>query len=348
MRPVYLNGRVLNQPISGVERYGQEVFRRLPGNFKVLKPPSAFRGALGHLWEQIYLPGRVGNNGFLYSPANTAPLLAINQVVTIHDVSVLDCPEWFRPDFARWYRFLIPRLARRASAVITDSEFSKGRIISQCQIPSEKIYTIPCGVDFGRFNGAPSGTQDQDQIRQTFGLDREYILSVGTIEPRKNLQMLLQAWKSIRNSAASIVLAIAGGEKAHIRAGRLSQEDEGVIFLGRVPDEFLPGLYAGATAFIYPSIYEGFGLPILEAMACGTPVIASNCTAIPEVVGSAGLLVDPVDVVNLASAITRLLSDQSLRTRLAALGKERAALYSWQKTADRIWEVLVTHADRAG
>lgn len=347
MRPLYLNGRFFTQPISGVERYGREVFRRFPANLTVLLPQDRVRGVFGHLWEQCYLPRKIGNDGLLYSPANTGPILVKNQVVTIHDVSVLDHPEWFRSGFARWYRFLIPRLVQRASAVITDSEFSKNRIIYQCQIPAEKIFPIPCGVDLEKFSSSPLEAH-MEMIRRVYGVGQDYILSVGTIEPRKNIQMLVEAWKSIRESYAPAVLVIAGGEKDHFRTGRLPQEEAGVLYLGRVPDALLPGLYTGARAFVYPSIYEGFGLPILEAMASGAPVIASNCTAIPEVVGNAGLLVAPGEVGSLAEGMARLLSDRPLQIQLAELGRDRAALFSWEATAERIWEVLVAHTDGDG
>jgi glycosyltransferase involved in cell wall biosynthesis len=178
-----------------------------------------------------------------------------------------------------------------------------------------------------------------EMVQNKYGLDGKYILSVSTIEPRKNFPVLFRAWQKIKKPFAPMVLVIVGGGKPHFRKV-FPENDEDVIFLGRVPDEHLPSLYAGASAFIYPSVYEGFGLPILEAMACGVPVIASNCTAIPEVVGPAGILVDPVDADGLAEAIKKLLSDRTLRDQMAMLGKRRAASYSWKATADRIWDVL--------
>jgi glycosyltransferase involved in cell wall biosynthesis len=303
------------------------------------------RGGTGHLWEQVFLPGHVPKNGLLLSLANTGPLLLRNHVITIHDISPYDHPEWFQPVFARWYRFLLPILARRSRLVITDSNFSKSRISSSFNIPPEKIVSIPCGVDLERFSALDLADSNSGSIRKKYGLIGKYILSVGTIEPRKNIHGLIRAWELVKARIAPTMLVVVGEEKQHFRRVGLPSYLDQIKFLGRVPDDHLPALYRGASAFIYPSLYEGFGLPVLEAMACGTPVIASNRTAVPEVVGSAGILVDPTDETNMAESIFELFSRPELQAQLRLEGRQRAEKFSWQSTADRIWEVL---SDLAG
>ncbi|MHB1282845.1 MAG: glycosyltransferase family 4 protein [Metallibacterium scheffleri] len=298
-------------------------------------------GMRGHAWEQLRLPGHCRGK-LLWSPSNTGPLAVRNQVVTIHDVVPLDHPEWLNPRFAAWYRFLIPRLARRVKHVIVDSDFTRQRLIAHTGIGPGKISVIHCGVD-ARFR--PQSPEAINSARAALQVPPgRYVLSVGSLEPRKNLGRLLLAWQSaLSELPADAWLVVAGAKgKGLVFADvpELAHLPARVHLAGYVPEEALPALYAGADAFVYPSMYEGFGVPPLEAMACGIPTLVSNRTSIPEVVGDAALQVDPFDVNAIAQGLVQLSTDANLRAKLGRVGRERAALYTWDHTAKRTLQVL--------
>ena len=277
----------------------------------------------------------------LFSPANTGPLSVAKQVVTIHDLSVIDRPEGFNPSFRAFYRFLLPRLARRVRAVITVSAFTRERLIEWAKILPSRVYVIPNGVD-RRFS--PQQIDSIEKLRNALQIPSPYyILSLGSIEPRKNLPRLFAAWERIRREVPDEVwLVVAGGKgkSSVFKDVGIQRLPPRVHLTGRVADELLPTLYSGALAFVYPSLYEGFGLPPLEAMACGTPVLTSNVTSLPEVVGDAGLLVDPYNVEAIAHGIRRLVEDSALREELKRKGLERAKQFTWERTAELTWAVL--------
>ena len=191
---ILVNARSFGRRVTGVERYAREVTARL-GNRIDLVGTSATQGFGGHCWEQIALPRRMNRGTILWSPANSGPLAVSDQVVTIHDLSVIDHPEWFERCFAAWYRFLLPRLAQRASVVITDSNYSKIRIQEGFRISEEKIIVAPCGVDVEKFR--PQSESRHDLVRRKYALPKVYALYVGTLEPRKNLRRLLNAWAQV-------------------------------------------------------------------------------------------------------------------------------------------------------
>jgi len=292
------------------------------------------------------LPGRVRGK-LLWSPANTGPVVRRNQVVTIHDIAPLDHPEWMSPRFAAWYGWLTPRLAHQCRAIITDSLFTKSRLIERLGVSEEKINAIAIGVD-SAFR--PASEEDISTMRRAYRLpEGNYLLSLSTLEPRKNLARLLAAWAQLRedrNIAENFSLVLAGeeGDNRIFRGTGLATIPSGVHFTGRVEDQFLPALYSGATAFAYPSIYEGFGLPLLEAMACGTPVLCGNRASLPEVIGDAGLLVDPYDVDAITEGLRTLLLDDALRDRFRHEGFERANAYSWEACASKTLAVLTAAA----
>jgi glycosyltransferase involved in cell wall biosynthesis len=328
---ILVNARSFGRRVTGVERYAREVTARL-GNRIDLVGTSATQGFGGHCWEQIALPRRMNKGTILWSPANSGPLAVSDQVVTIHDLSVIDHPEWFERCFAAWYRFLLPRLAQRASVVITDSNYSKIRIQEGFRISEEKIIVAPCGVDVEKFR--PQSESRHDLVRRKYALPKVYALYVGTLEPRKNLRRLLNAWAQVEEEIQPLELVIAGV------SGRPFQksQDHGssvkrIQFVGYVADEDLPALYSGARMYILPSLYEGFGLTAIEAMACGTPVIASDTTAIPEVVAEAGLCVSPWDEAALGLAIVTLWRETGLSEELAGRGLRRMRTFTWEKTA---------------
>jgi glycosyltransferase involved in cell wall biosynthesis len=338
--PIVVNLRSMTADLSGIQRYVGELRGRLGKKVQSIAPARPLQGVRGHLWEQCYLPAQV-HSRLLWSPANTGPLFLRRQVVTVHDIAVLDHPEWFAARFAAWYRWTIPRLVRCARSVIAVSEFTKSRLIERVGADRRRIAVIPNGVD-ARFR--PCSAEAIEDARRHLEIPTQrYVLSLGTLEPRKNLRCQLQAWsRCVERLPADIWLVVAGRAGAgHIFAGtNAGQIPNRVHFAGFVPDALLPALYSGALALLYPSIYEGFGLPVVEAMASGTVPITSNSTALPEVVGNAGITVDPLDADAIANAIELLVTDVSVRQTLRDRGLERGRLFTWQSTASQTWEVL--------
>jgi len=327
---IVVNGRFLKRPITGVERYGREILRRLAGSHKVVRSRSWSDGMRGHLWEQIALPGQVGSDHILWSPANTGPLRVENQVLTLHDLSPLEHPEWYLPAFALWYRLFLPLLVLRVRRVVVSSEFVKAKIMRRFGLSNGHIVVVAGGVDIGRFH--PDAEQKLD-------LPERYALFVGSLQARKNLARLLDAWNQIKDATPDIWLVIAGAGSKIFRSTKLAARER-VIFLGPVSETDLPGLYAHAALFILPSLDEGFGLPVLEAMASGTPVAASKAGSLPEVVGEAGLFFDPLEIPEMANALKCGLTDAPLRNSLREKGLVRARGFSWQNSADKMWKVF--------
>ncbi|HEX8324153.1 MAG TPA: glycosyltransferase family 1 protein [Tepidisphaeraceae bacterium] len=340
MSGVIVNGRFAGKRLTGVQRYAKEIVERLAGRCEMVRT-HARDGIPGHRWEQFVLPLH-SRGRLLWSPCNTGPVAVRRQVVTIHDTSFVDTPDCFSRSFAAWYKWLIPRLARRCRRVTTVSEFSRRRIAEVANLPLDRIDVVPNGIhaDF-----KPAGEEAIDALRQRYDLTGPYLLTLGSLEPRKNLKTLLKAWPLIAARRDDLTLAVAGGlggANASIFNGAGVSFDDlpRVKRLGYVDDADLPALYSGATAFVFPSVYEGFGLPPLEAMACGTPVVCSNATALPEVVGEAAVTFDPLDVEEMAHAVLRVLEDTALRDRLIPRGRARAAEFTWEVATDKAWRVL--------
>jgi glycosyltransferase involved in cell wall biosynthesis len=337
---VFVNMRSQTAGLRGVQRYTAEVQRRLADRLMAVAPTKPMQGIKGHLWEQIALPRIVGN-GLLWSPANTGPLSVANQVLTIHDIGSVEHPEWYNPLFAFWYRWLTPELIKRVRCVITVSSFSKERLQILVNPDKSKIVVIPEGVD-ARF--CPRSADEIARMRTALGLPSpHYVLSLGALEPRKNLRRLLTAWSSCVSRLPEevwLVLVGAGAPGNVFKTLDLGEIPRHVHVAGYVSDDCLPALYSGALALAYVSIYEGFGLPALEAMASGTvPVIADN-TSLPEVVGEAGIAVDPYNVEQIAFAIERVIEDSEFRKTLELRATRRSQQFTWERTSDRTWEVL--------
>ena len=288
----------------------------------MLKPRPRLVHRAGHAWEQIVLPLRAARAQALLCPANLAPLAHPRNVIVIHDAAALRHPEWYSPAYAAWQGRILPALARRALHVVTVSEFSRGELIELLDIPPDRITVVPGGVD-ERFHPRA----DAGAARTALGLTRPYVLCVASQTARKNLQALVPL-------ADVIEVVVAGGHRPQFaREAGL----EKLRHLGAVPDELLPGLYAGAEAFALPSLYEGFGLPVLEAMACGTPVVAADHGALEETTGAAGRVVPAAEV---PAAVRALLADEQERERLRAAGLQRAASFPWDRTARAIDALL--------
>ena len=289
------------------------------------------------LWEQVVQPGAVRRAGvdLLHGPAFVGPLFsACPQVITIHDLSFLRYPQNFRAGNRLYLRTLTRLSVRRARRLIAVSESTGQDLMRYYGLPPSRIEVVPNGVD-DRFR--PWSEAEIADFRAKKGLPERFLLFVGTLEPRKNVAGLIQAYACLPQPRPPLMLVGGKGwlyDEIFARVEALNLSDE-VHFVGYVAAEDLPGWYNAALIFVYPSLYEGFGLPPLEAMACGAPVIAADTSSLPEVVGEAGLLVDPLDVEALAAAMNRLLTDRTLRDALRAAGPERAAAFSWQETARR-------------
>jgi glycosyltransferase involved in cell wall biosynthesis len=336
---VAVNARFHVHRKTGMQKYAQEVASRLAGRVREIRPDRALKGAAGHLWEQCYLPTLTAGS-LLWSPNNTGPVVTRRQVCTIHDVIPIDHPEWFSPGFSAWYRWLMPMLFRSAQHLIAISEFTRSRLIDRFGLRPEKVSVVLNGIgpEF-----TPCTDEEVVRVKTRLGLPPgPYVLYVGSLEPRKNLARLLRAWERVQALCEDVQLVITGlkGASQVFSAVHIEKIPERVTFTGYVEDHELPALYSGALIFVYPSLYEGFGLPPVEAMACGAPVITSDRTSLPEVVGSAAVLIDPEDVESMAASIGRVASSDSLRAEMRARGLERAQRFKWDTAATETWEIL--------
>jgi glycosyltransferase involved in cell wall biosynthesis len=262
-------------------------------------------------------------------------------VLVLHDLSFLNVRS-SPPGLRLVLRALVPWSARRATRIITPSEFTRRDIESRYGIASHRIIVTPYGV---RENFRPLTEAEVRSVLGRYGLEPGFVFSLGRLNRRKNLGALLRAYAELRAQGRADLSLVIGGKVDHgaddiLRGVRDSRRSSFVHWVGLIPDADLPAFYAGATCFVYPSLFEGFGLPLLEAMACGCPVVSSDRTSCPEVVGTAGLLVDPEDVMAIATAIARILDDDALQADLRDRGLARSRLFTWGESARRTLGVL--------
>lgn len=338
---VSVNGRFEGQRVTGVQRYARELLARMGSQVTVVSPREPMRGVRGHLWEQSVLPRKFKGN-LLWSPCNSGPLAVSRQIVTIHDCGFHDHAECFSPFFVKWYRWMIPLLARRARQVITVSEFSRQRLMELARIREERITVIPNGVS-ERFQPATPDTIAE--MKERLGLPERYILSVGTLEPRKNLARLFQAWRQLAVREPDVSLVVVGMPNHVFRAVNVEDDLPRTCFTGHVDDRDLPTIYAGSELFVFPSLYEGFGLPVVEAMASGLPVLTSSTSSLGEIAGDAAETIDPTDTGAILDAMLRLARDPELRRERSERGIARARTFSWTQTAR---EMLAVYHRLAG
>ncbi len=265
-------------------------------------------------------------------------------VVSIHDLSFEHVPHTFNRRSRTQLRLTVRHSARRAARVLSLSEHTRRDIMETYGLEAERTITIPLAAP--THFGPVEDVRKLQRVRDTYGIQGDYLLSVGSIQPRKNLVRLVKAYASLRSShpADKLPKLVLVGKCAWLYDETLRALEEtgvrdSVILTGYVPESDLPALYSGALCFVYPSYFEGFGLPPLEAMKCGAPVIVGNTTSFPEVVGDAALTVDPFDVNAIANAIERLMKDSVLRHQLSVKGQARAQIFDWRETARRTLEV---------
>lgn len=317
----------MRREIGGVERWARELAEQLPrlrpGRYAVLSPPRALAHRAGQAWEQIALPLAARRAELLLSPANLAPLAGRGNVVVIHDSAPFREPGWYRPLYGAWHRTIVPRIARRARLVVVPSEHVRTELVQLLGLDDGRVRAISPGVD-AAFADPPA----PDPLLRRLGLEQPYVLAVGTDSPRKNLGLLDRIAPSLE--AAGLRVAIAGSGRSYMPGSAPG----GARRLGYVPDADMPALYAGAAALAVPSLYEGFGLPCVEAMAAGTPVVAADRPALPEACGDAALLVDPDDPDAFAAALIEAAGPA--RRRLTDAGRARAAGLSWERSAELV------------
>lgn len=351
-----VNGRYLTQRASGVHRYAfeicnmlhkmgvdfhvaipQEIHSDYKFDFKTVKCGSIQNG---HLWEQISLPKYLKSIGspLLISFSGSGPLYYNNQIMTIHDVSHERYPEWFSKGYYRFYHFMMPRIGKKAHAVLTVSEFSKNEIVDTLGIDREKIYVVHSNVPFQH---KPSREEVLNYQRPE---DTEkYILAVSNMDPRKNFAQLIRAFNNIEDK--SIKLYIIGMRYKAFNTPDLEKLVSDRVYLpGFVDDEQLMTMYQNALLSVYPSLYEGFGLPPLESMTFGCPVIVSDIPALKEVTQDAGLYVDPYSIDDITEKINLLLKDKELQQTLRLKGLEQIKKYSWEKSAKQVLELALKYS----
>jgi len=361
---------------GGVETYARALMRELPAldkavAYNIFTPPQAagtwhtggtvretlcplppitnrkVQWAARLAYEYGVLPSRAVRRrcAVLFSPCFTAPTRTrYASVVTIHDMQHEDMPELFPWLDRTVFLTLLRRAARDAAHILTMSEYTRGRIIARYGIPPERI-TVGHNAASPAFF-ARVGPEEIARVRTKYGVTGRYLLSVATLHPHKNLDLLIDATKALRSQVSGedvrLVLVGLNGTAADALAAKIRVVG-GEAFItrtGYVSDADLPALYQGATACVTPSRYEGFGIPVLEAMASGVPVVTSNATALPEVAGDAALLFDPGDLAALVTALRRVLDDADLRAALVAKGTARVQQFTWRRTAEITLAVL--------
>lgn len=353
---ILVNARFLTQRTTGIQRFATEITRGLldlrpdvllavpPGPFDTagLDPARIVRvgRTRGHAWEQIDLPLFARRRrALLVNLASTGPIAYRPQISTHHDITWIRHPESFGRRFRTVYSLVVPRLIASSDALLTVSDFSRGEIAEHFRVDPGRFTVIANGVDDGFHPGATPA-------------DHPYLLAVSSPNAHKNFGRMLAAFERFAVTHPEVELRVVGSQTNSFSRQRYDDAPARVRFLGRVDDDELASLYRGAVAFVFPSLYEGFGIPPLEAQQCGCPVIAARAASMPEVLGSSAVYVDPYDTGDLADAMSRVVDDPTLRAHLISAGRANVARFSWRASAERVSavidDVLVARQGRAG
>lgn len=336
-----INSRFLTQNITGVQRFAIEISKQLKkllgDKVQFVSPKNIVHTELakeldvkivgnksGHLWEQIDLPLYLSkkNSPMLLNLANTAPLFYKNKIVTVYDLAFYHHPEWFSKKFALFYNFLIPKILRNSKHIFTDSNYVRDDISKSYNIKKEKITTI-----YGSHS---------DIFKNNINVKEQFVLAVGSIDPRKNLTILIDIFKELKN----IKLVIVGQENRVFSSLDITELPNNIVFTGYINDDELASLYNKASFFVYPSFFEGFGIPPLEAQACGCPVISSSTTSLPEAGEDSFLYCNPYDKVDIKNKILELTEDDELKKELIQKGFENIKRFSWEESAKKIIDAI--------
>lgn len=355
MKRLSINGRFLCQgSLTGVQRYAREVVRGIDEllvsdhylaediDVELLTPADAKLdfvtkrivvrevGSLkGHAWEQFDLP-RYCRGSLLFSPCGGAPIIHPEHVITIHDVGYFATPDAYSYSYRSWYRLVHKVIARRARRVLTDSQFSKRELQHWLGVGAEKISVVVLGHEHVWDAWCDTAILDRYSLKPS-----SYILGVSSLNPNKNFRGLVEAFSLLGSDHR---LVIAGAKNTAIFSNSSGARTDRVTWVGYVSDPELRALYENAACFVFPSIYEGFGFPPLEAMALGCPVVLSNAASVPEVGGDVAEYCDPLDAWSIADAINRTLEKQIDGTAL----RERAEMFKWSDCARETWDILRT------
>ncbi|CUW09551.1 D-inositol 3-phosphate glycosyltransferase [Serratia grimesii] len=345
---IYINSRFLTQELTGVQRFAEQICLALqdirsdvvflsPENIKRTKTASKLNLEIigkntGHAWEQMDLPRYLKgiNSPLLVNLGNTGPIFYKNKIVTQHDVTYKRFPQSYSWKFKLIYNLLVPLLLKNAKSIVTVSNFSKAELIDVYHCDSDKIHVI--------YNSA-------SEIFRSDGRDVKkggYFLAVSSTNYHKNFHGLISEFSNLPKDL-NIKLKIIGGMAksfTNMDFESLVESTDRVDFLGRVSDEELLELYANASAFVFPSLYEGFGIPPLEAQACACPVISSNMASMPEVLGSSALYFDPLKPGEMASALEKVARDSDLRSQLVTSGLDNIKRFSWAKSAEELHNLI--------
>ena len=361
MSTLFINGKFTAQRVTGVQRLAAGLIvamdRQLSrsgsqDHWVLLCPPGAkppvlkhievrfagpSRGSL-HLWEQIFLPLYTAGRT-LFNLAGPAPLCKFNQVCMVPDAAVFDYPDAYTPAFGAWYRFLFRVIIRSARLTLTISEFSRQQLINAVGAPAARVKIVYCAADH-----IAAITPDPAIVDRLGLAEVPYLLAVGSLNPTKNLPTLVAAFGAVAEENVRLVLVGANNAGVFSKESLQGKNDTRIISTGAINDAELSALYVHACAFVFPSIYEGFGIPPLEAMLLQCPVAASNAASIPEVCGDGALYFDPRSPVAMRSVLERMLAEPATRELLRVRGAQVAQKFSWERSAAQ----LLNHVVDAG
>lgn len=341
---VVINGRFFALPVTGVRRYAEQitgVLGSIRDDLLILVPPDAEVGRAfagvpvamagqirGPLWEQTDLPLALRRRGnpLLVNLQPIGPLAYKRQIATYHDLTYRRYPQSYSRTFRWWYRVLSPPVLKRSSAVITSSEFTKTQLTAQFGLAPGAVHVVPGAAD-ARF--APADGRKSEV----------FALAVGSLAVHKNISALVSAWADV-HAQTGVPLRVVGEPLPVAGKDYDSGSSDGVTFLGRIDDDELVRLYQQAALFVMPSLHEGFGIPIVEAQACGCAVAASNAASIPEVLAGSGALFNPADTADIARVCTAVLSDEPRRLELVRLGLANAGRFSWSAAAGQVSSLI--------
>jgi glycosyltransferase involved in cell wall biosynthesis len=356
---VAFNGLIIDRHKAGIAQYGDNLIKYLIKNQSIqysfflqefvefyggdVIRFKEFKKSYERIFtEQFILPPKYKKYDLVHFMDYSSPVIRIKTpfITTVHDFCFYKYPETFSAGSRKIKEFLVPFSVKRAARILADSESTRTDIIKYFPEAEEKIRVIyPAVLGFHR-------VEDEEAIeaaKKKYNITGKYILGVGTMEPRKNLVRLIRAFQLISKEIDDVKLVLVG------KKGWLYDEifkeinndalKDKIVYTGYVEQQDMKSIYSGASCFVYPSLYEGFGLPPLEAMNCGVPVVSSNISSLPEVIGDAGILINPMEIVEIAEAVLKLLFDEKLRNNLISKGLKQSEKFKWEKTTNKIFEV---------